>query len=72
MRWALIAQNDASGAFLLAGGFAFHQHLDPACEHINLVLLSGDNIAQLFDAAGQVGDTFFEVLHKDSGLVATS
>ena len=63
MRRALVAKHHAPGTFGFAAGLAFEQEGDAAGKQGDLGILPGDDIAQLFDGAGQVGDLFFEFFH---------
>ena len=44
MRRALIPQNNATAAFSLTRAFALHQPGNPAGQHLDLSLLSGNDI----------------------------
>lgn len=58
MRRALVAQcHGPLKAFALC--FPLHQHRDPAFEHGNLGVLTGDNIRKLIDCSDEMGEAFF-------------
>jgi hypothetical protein len=59
MRRAFVAHNDTTAARGLAFPFALHQHMHAAVQGRDLGFLTGDNIAQVFDGADQMGDLFF-------------
>ncbi len=63
MRRTLVAKDMRAAPSLFASGFTFHQHPHPRAQTGNLVVLRGDNVAQLFDGAGEMGDLFFQSLH---------
>ena len=63
MRWAFVAEDHAAGAFGFAGGFAFHEHVHPAGQHGDFRILAGDDLGEVIDGAGQVGDLGFELFH---------
>ena len=50
----------------VALGLAPHQHLDPAGESGDLGLLAGDHIGQIIDRPHQMGEFFFQMLHRVS------
>ena len=63
MRWRLIAQGDAAALILFALGLALQQQLHPVCQKGDLALLAGDNLGQVIDGPGQVGNLFFKGVH---------
>jgi len=60
---SFVAGDYATATFCCARGFAFHEHLNPACERVERAFLTGDNIRHVFDGAGQMRDLFFKFLH---------
>lgn len=72
MRRAFVAKDRAAGQRGFAFGFALHQHGNLPGETVDLGLLTGDDVAQVIDVAGQVGDFFFELFHKHASIVAAS
>jgi hypothetical protein len=63
MWWTLVAKDMRAAPGLFATGFTFHQHPHPPAETGNFVLLTGNDVAQLFDRAGKMGNLFFQSLH---------
>ena len=60
MRWPFIStQNDLTTKVLFTLGFAFHQHLNAACQHAEFRFLTRDDIGQFFDRPRQMGNLFF-------------
>lgn len=64
MRRSLVANHHSASARSLAFSFALHQHVHAAGQRCDFGLLPCDDIAQVFDGAGQMGDLFFELFHK--------
>jgi len=61
MRRSLIGEGHCSAGVLFARGFAFHQHPHAVLQQHQFPVLSRDNIGQVLDRAGQVGQLFLEV-----------
>ena len=60
---AFVAKDDPAGAFGLAGGFAFQEHLHTARQEVDFLVLTGDDLGEVIDGASQVGDLGFEFFH---------
>lgn len=63
VRRPFVAQNHAAWRFGLSFSFAQDQPFNPVDKPVDLVLLTGDHIAEIVDDAGEVGDFFFQMLH---------
>ena len=63
MRRAFIAQCDAATLILFALGLALKQQLHTARQQCDFAFLTGDNLGQVIDGAGQMGDLFFKGFH---------
>jgi len=59
--WALVAQGGLGAGVGFAVGLAFDQRPDAAGHRVEGFCLLGDNIGQILDRAGEVGDFFFEM-----------
>ena len=59
-RRALIGQRDRAAGVGFTLRLALHQEAEAAAEDVDLARLAGDNLREVFDRAGQVGDLFFE------------
>jgi len=59
VRRALVGQGNGSGLGL-ALGLAFHHEPDPGLEPGDLARLRGDDLGELVDGAGEVGEAFLD------------
>ena len=62
MRRSLVGDGDFAAGRDLAFGLAFDQRQHPAREQVDGAAVPGDDVRQVLDHAGQVGDLFFERL----------
>lgn len=60
---AFIPQHNRAATCCLPLPFALHQHMHTAVQRHDLAFLTRDNLAEVFDHAGEVSDLFFEVFH---------
>lgn len=61
MRRAFVAKDHPARAARFALGFSLHQHLHPMGHSGQFDILTGNDIRQLFDLFGQMGDGFFQM-----------
>ena len=63
MRRALVADDDATGAFGLALGLALHEHRHALLQLADFGCLARDHVREVVCDALKMRDLFFEVLH---------
>lgn len=60
---AFVAHDDTAGGFGFTLGLAFQKHLHAARQEGDFRVLSGDDLGEVIDGAGQEGDLGFELFH---------
>lgn len=58
MRWAFVADHNATGLFGLALAFALEQHLYAPLQQCNFCILACNNVGQVINGADEMGKTF--------------
>ena len=71
MRGFLIGQWHGAACLKLASGFAFHQHCKAPHGQCQFGFLTGHDVRQFVDCAGQVGDLFFKMCCVGHGLLSS-
>lgn len=63
VRRLFVAKQDMAAGIGFPLGLALHQKVDTARQHGDFRLLAGDDIRQILNRAGEIGDMFFQFPH---------
>lgn len=61
MWWPLVGQRNRTACVHLARRLALHQHFNAVGQAADLVFLTRNNIGQVIDRSGQMGDFLFQM-----------